>query len=93
MTLNEFISMLRREEASARGDLAKALADRPAGPTAVGKHEAKNWTHLRTVISEAQDACPRAAETIRWLLWHSVLDAQRIMMIAEDIEQEAPDAR
>lgn len=86
MNLEEFREVLRLEEALEREGLAQVLADRPDGPAVVGKHEAKNWVHLRAVISEAQDACPRAAETIRWLLWHGVLDAQRVMLMAEDIE-------
>jgi hypothetical protein len=85
VTLEEFREVLRRDEALERDGLTQVLAERPDGPAMVGKHEAKNWAHLRAVIAEAQDACPRAAETIRWLLWHGVLDAQRVMLMAEDI--------
>lgn len=91
MTLEEFREMLRRDEALDREALSKVLADRPAGPAIVGKHEATNWAHLRAVISEAQEACPRSAETIRWLLWHRVLDAQRVMQLADNIKSGTGD--
>lgn len=90
MTLDEFRDMLRREVDGDRESLREVLAERPEGPVVVGKHEAKNWTHLRGVIAEAQETCPRAAETIRWLLWHGVLDAQRVMMLADEIKPARP---
>jgi hypothetical protein len=83
--VEDFRDMLRRDMQLDRDALAAVLAERPEGPALVGKHEAKNWVHLRAVIAEAQETCPRAAETIRWLLWHDVLYAQRVLMIAEDI--------
>ncbi|EPX84782.1 hypothetical protein Salmuc_01355 [Salipiger mucosus DSM 16094] len=40
------------------------------------------------MIAEADEACPRAAETIRWLIWHSVLDLVRMKQIADDLEED-----
>lgn len=50
----------------------------------VSKHVATNHVHLRNVIAEADEQCPRAADTIRWMLWHNVLRVNRIgNMVAE----------
>lgn len=86
MTLEEFREILRRDEAFDRERLNEVLGSQPDRPTTVGKHEAKSWVHLRAVIAEADDACPRAADTIRWLLWHDLLSQQRIRLMSEDIE-------
>ncbi|MEO0782530.1 MAG: hypothetical protein AAFZ46_12280 [Pseudomonadota bacterium] len=59
---------------------------KPDRPATVGKHEARNYVHLSAVLKEADEACPRAADTIRWLLWHEIVDAQWAMYMVEMIE-------
>ena len=50
----------------------------------VSKHVASNHVHLRNVIAEADEQCPRAADTIRWMLWHNVLRVNRIANMVTD---------
>lgn len=63
------------------GDLSKRV------PT-VGKHEARNHEHLRRIYAEARDEFPRFADTLAWLLWHDILDADRLATLTEP--EEAP---
>lgn len=51
----------------------------------VGKHEACNYAHLRAVIEEARETCPRAADTIVWLLWHRSLRSVRNLNVGEHL--------
>lgn len=87
MTLVEFKEILKRDEALVREGLQAVLDAKPDHSPSVGKHEAQNWVHLKEVIALADQECPPAADTIRWLLWHEVLDAQRLSSLAEDIVQ------
>ena len=89
MKLPEFKEWLDREMTSARDGLKEVIDARPEGAAVVGKYEATNYGHLRSVIAEADEACPRAAETLRWLLWHNVMDITRIVQVADDLEEDA----
>ncbi|WP_020042145.1 hypothetical protein [Salipiger mucosus] len=88
MKIHDFQEMLARDLALEREGLEAVVDARPEGPAIVGKHQARNYTHLKAVIAEADEACPRAAETIRWLIWHSVLDLVRMKQIADDLEED-----
>ena len=58
----------------------------------VGRDEAHNHVHLRGVIAEADKLCPRAADTIRRLLWRSAHNARQAELIATDAYHDtAPD--
>ena len=72
----------RQEEVRREGNNSVIRADVGRKVT-VGKHEAHNYAHLKAVIAEADEACPRAADTIRWLLWHEIVDAQWYLHMAE----------
>lgn len=85
MTLDEFKDILKEDEAFAREGLEAIFKELPDRPALVGKHEAKNWNHLREVMAEAEKTCPRAADTIYWLLWHDVLRKQRVKRMADDL--------
>lgn len=51
--------------------------------TSVGKHEARNWASLKDVYEEARKKCPRAADTIAWLLWWDIVNADRFALLTE----------
>ena len=93
MTLDDFVVLLEREEKGLREGLSAVIGDRPDGPAVVGKHEAINHVHLRTMIASAQESFPEVAETLRWLLWHRVVNAQRLSFLARDVRDTlaAPD--
>lgn len=86
MHASEALDAFRRVEENCRAT-QNAIAETLNGrkPT-VGKHEAGNHVHLRNVLAEADEACPRAADTIRWLIWHKVVDAQWAMHMVEMIK-------
>lgn len=67
---------------SAKKAFEEVVGDQSGRKMTVGKHEACNHVHLRSVLEEADEKCPRASDTIRWLLWHNVLHAQRMSRFA-----------
>ena len=67
---------------AARDRFKTVVGDHAGQAVTVGKHEAMNYVHLKTVIAEADELCPRAADTLRWFLWHDVLEAQRMASMA-----------
>jgi len=82
-TVPEMVKLFSDAEAHYRDGYGTLLAGFPERKCTVGKHEAKNWIHLERVLSGADNDCPRAADTIRWLLLHNVLDAQWYLHVAE----------
>lgn len=86
MHLDEAIKSFRDVEQNTRERHNEVIGDRPDRMPTVGKHEARNYVHLKNVLQEADGSCPRAADTIRWLLWHEILDAQWAMHMVEMIE-------
>jgi hypothetical protein len=86
MTLAEALKSFRDVEKSTRERHNAIIGIKPDRKATVGKHEARNYVHLADVLKEADATCPRAADTIRWLLWHEILDAQWAMHMAEMIE-------
>ena len=86
MHQNEVIKEFRQVEEDTRNRHNVITGIKPNRPATVGKHEARNHVHLECVIAEADEHCPRAADTIRWLLWHEILDAQWAMHMVEMIE-------
>lgn len=88
MKLAEFQEMLRREEVLDREGLEAVLGSNPERAPTVRKYEAKHWAHLKEVVAIADDECPRAADTIRWLLWWTVSHSQRMVLMADDIKEE-----
>lgn len=85
LSLEEFTKILKESEDHARRGLERIHSNLPDRPPLVGKHQAKNWNHLQEVLAEAETACPRAADTIYWLLWHDVLRCQRVRLMAEEL--------
>ena len=86
MHLSDFQELLDREQRMIADGMAQVLAVFPPDYTCnVGKHEAVNYKRLEGVVAEALTHCPKAAETIYWLLWHKQLAAQRIKLLADDI--------
>lgn len=79
----ELVSSFTEREADSRERYNRLLANFPDRKSTVGKHEARNYIHLEKVLEEADKTCPKAADTIRWLLWHEILDAQWHMHMAE----------
>lgn len=90
MTPSEAIKSFRGVEKNTRDRNNAIIGIKPDRKVTVGKHEARNYAHLSAVLKEADDACPRAADTIRWLLWHEILDAQWAMHMVEMIESKEP---
>jgi len=86
MDLQAAIDAFRSHEQNARKRGNTVLRDAAKKTSTVGKHEARNYVHLAQVLAEADEACPRAADTIRWLIWHEILDAQWAMHMVEMIE-------
>jgi IMP dehydrogenase/GMP reductase len=88
---SEDLDRLHREALEAAREAYNAVVGQDGGhKMTVGKHEAKNHAHLKSVIEEADAACPRAADTLRWLLWHRVLEAQRMAeTAAEGVGEES----
>jgi hypothetical protein len=80
------ISSFADHEENIRERYNRLLANFPKRKSTVGKHEARNYIHLENVLEDADKSCPKAADTIRWLLWHDILDAQWHMHMAEMIE-------
>ena len=76
-------ALFTEHEANSREQYNHLLAKFPKRKSTVGKHEARNYAHLENVLKEADKTCPKAADTIRWLLWHEILDAQWHMHMAE----------
>lgn len=89
MRQSEALKAFRDVEENTRNRNNGIICIKPERPATVGKHEAKNWVHLENVLAEADGKCPRAADTIRWLLWHEVLNAQWAMQMVEMIETES----
>lgn len=85
MTPTEVIKSFREGEQNARDRHNAVIGIKPDRKATVGKHEARNYVHLSAVLKEADKTCPRAADTIRWLLWHEVVDAQWAMHMVEMI--------
>lgn len=81
ITVPQMIDQHKMREDNARARLV--AIGRPDRPMTVGKHEASNHVHLQRVLAEADETCPHAADTIRWLLWHDVLDAQMMHSMAK----------
>lgn len=69
--------------ASCRERFTFVLGDTSGEKMTVGKHEALNWTSLKSVYEEAREKCPRAAHTIAWMLWHDILEADRFAALTE----------
>ena len=90
MTPAEVLKSFRDVEQSTRALHNAIIGIKPDRKGTVGKHEARNYAHLEAVLKEADEACPRAADTIRWLLWHEILDAQWYMHMVEMITQGEP---
>lgn len=90
LTTRELIQHFRDRERDVREGSNAVLKTSQGRKVVVGKHEAQNYAHLERVLSEADEACPRAADTIRWLLWHKVLDAQWYMYMAEMLDEREP---
>ena len=75
--------------AQARKALWHVCGDVSGTPATVGKHEAKNHEHLRQVYAEAKESFPRFADTLAWLLWHDIVDADRLEWLSKDALIEA----
>lgn len=71
-------------EDHARKALRYVCGDLSGQHMSVRKHEARNHEHLRRIYAEARDIAPRFADTLAWLLWHDILDAQRLAMLSEN---------
>lgn len=67
---------------TARRRLDLILNEVPGNEMTVDKHEAETLEHLKQILTEADETCPRAADTIRWLIWHNVLEANRMQNLA-----------
>lgn len=52
----------------------------------LGKHQAVNHEQMRRTIEKAATECPDAAAVITWLLWHKVLDDQRMVFLSNPDE-------
>ncbi|MEO1108299.1 MAG: hypothetical protein AAFX90_10285 [Pseudomonadota bacterium] len=88
-SVQEMIDQHKQREDGARETLiAIGKSDRPM---TVGKHEAKNHNHLKSVLAEADEVCPRAADTIRWLFWHECLDAQLMHAMMQRVDASEGD--
>jgi hypothetical protein len=72
----------------AREAFHEVLGPKPKRKMTVGKHEAQNYVNLKNVIAEADEKCPKAADTIRWILWHDVLEADRMAFLTEHFEEK-----
>ena len=66
------------------------LKEAPKNEMTVGQREARNLDHLKQVLTEADETSPRAADTIRWLIRLSVMDAQRMQDFAMVLEALKP---
>ena len=86
MTPKEALKSFRSVEQNTRERHNAIIGIKPDRKATVGKHEARNHAHLERVLREADEACPLAADTIRWLLWHEIVDAQWVVNMAEMIE-------
>lgn len=86
MTPAEALKSFRDVEQSTRETYNSIIGIKPDRKAIVGKHEARNHVHLAAVLKEADKVCPRAADTIRWLLWHEILDAQWAIHMVKMIE-------
>lgn len=91
MRVSEAIKSFRDVEKSTRDRHNAIIGMKPDRPATVGKHEARNYAHLEAVLKEADEKCPRAADTIRWLLWHEILDAQWAMHMVEMLDHSKED--
>tara|TARA_R100000951_G_C2644856_1_gene182202 strand:+ start:375 stop:656 length:282 start_codon:yes stop_codon:yes gene_type:complete len=79
----ELVSSFKERATDSGNRYNRLLAKFPKRKSTVGKHEAQNYIHLENVLEEADKTCPKAADTIRWLLWHDILDAQWYLHMAE----------
>jgi hypothetical protein len=91
MTRDELLGHFTDKEAWAHENYNRILAIIPDHKPTVGKHEAITHAHLANVLAEADKSCPKAADTIRWILWHNILNAQWYIHMAKmlpDAEKE-----
>lgn len=79
----ELSKLFQEQEESLRERYNQILREFPDRKPVVGKHEALVVTHLKSVLKSADEDCPKAADTIRWLLWHDILTAQWYLHMAE----------
>ena len=89
LTVVQLIDHFKSREKDTREGNNLVISSAVGKPTTVGKHEARNRKHLASVLAEADQSCPRAADTIRWLLWHEIIDAQWYMHMAEMLKDES----
>ena len=54
----------------------------------ISKHTAVNRAQLKETVAIADQQCPLAADTIRWLLWWNVLTFQTLALLNEDLPQK-----
>lgn len=86
MTSLDLVKLFHDKESSVRLGNNSVLSEAVGRKMTVGKHEAHNLVHLKRVLAEADEVCPWAADTIRWLLWHEILDAQWYLHVAEMLD-------
>lgn len=84
----ELVSSFKERATDSGNRYNHLLSKFPKRKSTVGKHEAQNYIHLEKVLEEADQSCPKAADTIRWLLWHDILDAQWYMHMAEMLKDD-----
>ncbi|CAM3780968.1 hypothetical protein [Litorimonas haliclonae] len=82
----EMHEQIQRRLESAQEGLSRIMPKAKERKLTVGKYEASNWTHLEQVLSDADESCPRAADTIRWLIWWKALDLQTLAYLLSDVE-------
>lgn len=74
--------VLRAEEKSAQYIFDQAVGEGTGPRPAIGRYQAHDTAFLRSVIEEADAACPRAADLIRQLLQNRVIEVQRLIQNA-----------
>lgn len=85
---NTILGQLESREDTARHHLDLIMKNKPDRPMTVGKHEAFNHKHIQDLITKADEVLPEASDTIRWLVWHKVLDFQTLTTLFKMFEKE-----
>lgn len=71
--------VLRAEEKTAQYIFDQAVGAGVGPRPAIGRYEAKDPELVRSIIEEAEAACPRAADLIRQILQNKLIEAQRLV--------------
>lgn len=79
------LAEFKRSAAAAREAFDHVVGKEPRmRAVTVGKHQARNHAHLKSIYEEAFNKHPEFADTLAWLLWWEILEFDRLALLTEE---------